>query len=84
MTFEVFIEQVTELLKFYLPEEYAGAAITVQEVTKNNDQKLHALCIKRPEDRVVPNIYLEGFYPPVVFINCLPAPAGFPYPAESC
>ena len=62
MDFEKFIEQVTELLKFYLPEEYAGADITVQEVTKNNDQKLHALCIKRPEDRVVPNIYLEGFY----------------------
>ena len=62
MTFEDFIEQVTDRLKFYLPEEYAGAAITVQEVTKSNDQKLRALCIKRPEDRVVPNIYLEGFY----------------------
>ena len=62
MTFEDFIEQVTDRLKFYLPEEYAGAAITVQEVTKNNDRKLRALCIKRPEDRVVPNIYLEDFY----------------------
>jgi len=62
MDFEKFIEQVKDRLKFYLPEEYAGADITVQAVTKNNDQKLRALCIKRPEDRVVPNIYLEGFY----------------------
>ena len=58
MTFEDFIEQVTEQILSYLPEEYEGADVMVQEVTKNNDQKLLALCIKRPEDRIVPNIYL--------------------------
>ncbi|MCI8431840.1 MAG: hypothetical protein HFH83_01415 [Lachnospiraceae bacterium] len=62
MTFEDFIEQVTEQILSYLPEEYEGADVMVQEVTKNNDQKLLALCIKRPEDRIVPNIYLESFY----------------------
>jgi len=62
VTFEKFIEQVKEQILSYLPKEYAGADITVQEVTKNNDQKMSALHIKRQEDRVVPNIYLDGFY----------------------
>lgn len=62
MTFEEFLEQVKGQILDYLPKEYAGAEVTVQEVIKNNDQKLNALCIKRPEDRVVPNIYLNDFY----------------------
>ena len=62
MTFVEFLEQVKGQILDYLPEEYAGAEVTVQEVIKNNDQKLNALCIKRPGDRVVPNIYLYDFY----------------------
>lgn len=62
MTYEEFMEHVKEQILSFLPEEYAKADVTVQEVTKNNDHKLYALCIKRQEDRVVPNIYLEDFY----------------------
>lgn len=62
MTSEEFMEQVKGQILTYLPEEYAGAEVTLREVTKNNDQKLNALCIKRPGDRVVPNIYLDDFY----------------------
>ena len=46
----------------FLPEEYANADVTIQEVSKNNNQKFHAICIKRPEDRIVPNVYLEDYY----------------------
>lgn len=62
MTFSEFIEQVKGQIADYLPEEYAEADITVLETIKNNDQKVNSLCIKRPEDRAVPNIYLNDFY----------------------
>lgn len=62
MTYEKFMEQVKEQILSFLPEEYANADVTIQEVTKNNDQKFRAMCIKRPEDRIIPNVYLDGFY----------------------
>lgn len=62
MTYEKFMEQVKEQILSFLPEEYADADVMIQEVTKNNDQKFHVMCIKRPEDRVIPNVYLDGFY----------------------
>lgn len=48
MTFEEFLEQVKGQILDYLPKEYAGAEVTAQEVIKNNDQKLNALCINPP------------------------------------
>lgn len=62
MTYEKFMEQVKEQIMSFLPEEYANADVTIQEVSKNNNQKFHAICIKRPEDRIVPNVYLEDYY----------------------
>lgn len=62
MTYEKFMEQVKEQILSFLPEEYANADVTIQEVSKNNNQKFHAICIKRPEDRIVPNVYLEDYY----------------------
>lgn len=62
MTYKEFTEQVKEQISAYLPEEYAKADIAIQEIIKNNDQKFYALCIKRPEDRVVPSLYLENYY----------------------
>ena len=55
MTYEKFMEQIKEQIRSFLPEEYANADVTIQEVSKNNNQKFHAICIKRPEDRIVPN-----------------------------
>lgn len=62
MTYEKFMEQVNEQILSFLPEEYANADVTIQEVSKNNNQKFHVICIKRPEDRIVPNVYLEDYY----------------------
>lgn len=59
MTYEKFMEQVKEQILSFLPEEYANADVTIQEVGKNNNQKFHAICIKRPEDRIVPNVILK-------------------------
>ncbi len=62
MTYKEFTEQVKEQISAYLPKKYAKADIAIQEIIKNNDQKFYALCIKQPEDRVVPSLYLENFY----------------------
>lgn len=62
MTYEKFIQLVKEQILSFLPEEYANAEVIIQEVTKNNDQKFQAVCMKRPEDGIVPTIYLDGYY----------------------
>ncbi len=62
MTYEKFMEQVKERILSYLPGKYANADVTIREVSKNNNQKFHAVYISRPGDRVVPSIYLEDFY----------------------
>ena len=35
MTYEKFMEQVKEQIMSFLPEEYANADVTIQEVSKN-------------------------------------------------
>lgn len=62
MSYEEFVGQIRERILSFLPEEYGDADVTVEEMIKNNDQKLQALHIKRPGDRVVPSIYLDSFY----------------------
>lgn len=62
MTYEKFTQLVKEQILSFLPEEYANAEVMIQEVTKNNDQKFQAVCIKRPADRMVPTIYLDEYY----------------------
>ena len=37
MTYEKFMEQVKEQILSFLPEEYANADVTIQEVSKNNN-----------------------------------------------
>ena len=39
MTYEKFMEQVKEQILSFLPEGYANADVTIQEVSKNNNQK---------------------------------------------
>lgn len=62
MTFDKFMEQVKEQILDYMPDDYAGAEVTVREVVKANDLKLHAVQIRRKEECTIPSIYLESFY----------------------
>ncbi|MCR5338115.1 MAG: DUF5688 family protein [Lachnospiraceae bacterium] len=56
-------EEVISRIKDFLPPEFSGAEIALQEVTKNNGVKLDALNIRRDgQDKAVPAIYLNGFY----------------------
>ena len=62
MDFEEFTQQVAKEVKRFLPEKYDNAEITLQEVTKNNDQQLTGLMIKMEDTNIAPNIYLEGYF----------------------
>lgn len=62
LSFEEFKKAILDMIRSYLPLDNMGADISIQEVTRNNDQKGTALHIKEAEDRIVPNIYLEDYY----------------------
>ena len=57
-----FFSEVMDSILDYLPNEYSGAEVSMEQVTKNNDQVLHGLVIKREGETTVPIIYLEGYY----------------------
>lgn len=62
MDFEEFTQQVAKEVKRFLPEKYDDASVTLQDVTKNNDQQLTGLMIKTEDTNIAPNIYLEGYF----------------------
>ena len=62
MTFEEFMKKVTEEIKGFLPEKYEGSNVSISEIIKNNDTKLHALTVSSPEGNIAPTIYLEQYY----------------------
>ena len=49
MTYEKFMEQIKEQIRSFLPEEYANADVTIQEVSKNNNCLLYTS--PSPRDR---------------------------------
>ncbi len=57
-----FQQYLQETIKDYLPESYADAKITFNEVVKNNDTHLTGISIAKPGEHVVPNIYIENFW----------------------
>jgi hypothetical protein len=61
-TFEDFKANVVEEIKDFLPEKYADASVTIQDVTKNNDRQLSGLTIRTEDNNIAPTIYLEGFF----------------------
>ena len=62
MNFEEFKNQVADIIKDYLPAEYADASVRLQEVTKNNDQRLTGLAVFTEESGIAPNIYLDQYF----------------------
>ena len=62
MNKKTFMERVKNEIEGYLPEEYRGASINLEEVTKNNDTKMCGLSILREDDNMSPLIYLDRYY----------------------
>lgn len=62
MKYEEFVNQIQEQIRFHLPEEFADAEITVNQVIKNNDCALDALTIRTGKSNTAPAVYLNPFY----------------------
>lgn len=62
LTKEQFCEYIKDHIQEYLPPSFDGAQITIQEVTKANDVVLTGFTIRREDEQIVPNIYLEQFF----------------------
>lgn len=62
MTYEEFKDAVASQIKEHLPAEYDDATISITSVLKNNSLRLDGLTIRREDDTVCPNIYLNQFY----------------------
>lgn len=62
MNYEEFKKEVAENIKDYLPEEYADADVSMNQVFKNNDIALDGLSIRAEGSNISPNIYLNSFY----------------------
>lgn len=54
-------DTIRERIDDFLPEEYKGSEIKFMDVTKNNDEKLHAVVISPEGSNVNPSIYLDQF-----------------------
>ena len=54
-------DAIRERIDDFLPEEYRGSSVKFMDVTKNNDEKLHAVVITPEGTNVSPTIYLDQF-----------------------
>lgn len=59
MDFNVFVENIVDLLRKKMGEGYE---IKVTKVTKNNDIRLTGVILMKESDNISPTIYLEGLY----------------------
>ena len=57
-----FDQYVVDNVKQYLPPSFGSAGIELRTVTKANDVTLTGLCIRREDEQMVPNIYLEPYF----------------------
>lgn len=60
LSFEDFSDEIISRIKDYLPEEFADATVSIQEVRKTNDLLLHGLTVRK--DSISPTVYLETPY----------------------
>ena len=60
MDFMEFVEEVKRSIRDYLPAEYED--VVIRQETKNNETVLTGLLVRKKDQRVAPNVYLEGYY----------------------
>lgn len=62
MNYHEFLDEVSKQVKDYFPKEYQNAKVELNHIVKTNDQELDGLIIRREQDTVVPQIYLNGYF----------------------
>ena len=59
LNFKEFQEYIKSNVKDYLPENYKDADIQFTDVVKNNDVHLTGVLIKKENETLTPNIYIN-------------------------
>ena len=62
LNFKEFQEYIKSNVKDYLPESYKDADIQFTDVVKNNDVHLTGVLIKKENETLTPNIYINELY----------------------
>lgn len=62
MNYHQFLDEVCSRVKDYFPNEYQNAKVELSHVVKTNDLELEGLIIRREQDTLVPQIYLNGYF----------------------
>lgn len=62
LNFKEFQEYIKSNVKEYLPESYKDADIQFRDVVKNNDVHLTGVLIKKENETLTPNIYINELY----------------------
>lgn len=62
LNFKEFQEYIKNNVKDYLPESYKDVDIQFRDVVKNNDVHLTGVMIKRENETLTPNIYINELY----------------------
>ena len=62
LNFKEFQEYIKSNVKDYLPESYKDADIQFRDVVKNNDVHLTGVLIKKENETLTPNIYINELY----------------------
>lgn len=62
LNFKEFQEYIKSNVKDYLPENYKDADIQFTDVVKNNDVHLTGVLIKKENETLTPNIYINELY----------------------
>lgn len=57
-----FYSLVMDNILDYLPDEYSVYTVSMEQVTKNNDQVMHGLVIRGEGASMAPIIYMDGYY----------------------
>lgn len=53
-----YAESIASQIRNLMPD----VTVDVQEIIKNNDQKMIGICIKKTDTNIAPNIYINSFY----------------------
>ena len=62
MDYQEFLDEVSKQVKGYFPKEYQDARVELTHMVKTNDQELDGLLIRREQDTIVPQIYLNRYF----------------------
>ncbi len=62
MNYEEFKQEVAENIKDYLNESFENASVDIKQIVKNNGVELDGLIIRKEDENITPNIYLNGLF----------------------